>query len=117
MFMMPLHPSYRSYADSYDRDVDQIVLGDRLGFEEIWLGEHFTERWENAPAPDLLMAKSLALTEQIRFGSGVTLLALHNPVELAHRLAMLDHLSRGRFQWGIGAVALRRSGFVWARCE
>ena len=35
-------------------------------------------------------------------GSGVTLLALHNPVELAHRLAMLDHLSRGRFQWGIG---------------
>jgi len=32
----------------------------------------------------------------------VTLLALHNPVYLAHRLAMLDHMARGRFQWGIG---------------
>ena len=35
-------------------------------------------------------------------GTGVTLLALHNPVYLAHRLAMLDHMARGRFQWGIG---------------
>src|SRR5262249_59070430 len=38
----------------------------------------------------------------VRLGTGVTLLALHNPVYLAHRLAMLDHMARGRFQWGIG---------------
>ena len=35
-----------------------------------------------------------------------TLLALHNPVYLAHRLAMLDHMARGRFQWGIGGGAI-----------
>lgn len=102
LFMMPLHPPYRSFADCYDRDMDQLVLADRLGFREAWLGEHMTERWENAPAPDLLIAKALALTEHIRLGTGVTLLALHNPVYLAHRLAMLDHMARGRFQWGIG---------------
>lgn len=102
LFMMPLHPPYRSFADCYDRDVDQLVLADRLGFREAWLGEHITERWENAPAPDLLIAKALALTEHIRLGTGVTLLALHQPVYLAHRLAMLDHMARGRFQWGIG---------------
>ena len=39
----------------------------------------------------------------MRLGTGVTLLALHDPVYLAHRLAMLDHMARGRFQWGIGA--------------
>ena len=102
LFMMPLHPSYRPVADCYDRDIDQLVAADRLGFEEAWLGEHFTEKWENAPAPDLLIAKALALTERIKFGTGVTLLGMHEPAYLAHRLAMLDHLSRGRFQWGIG---------------
>lgn len=102
LFMMPLHPSYRAIADCYDRDIDQLVLADKLGFDEAWLGEHFTEKWENAPSPDLLIAKALALTKRIRFGTGVTLLAMHEPVYLAHRVAMLDHLARGRFNWGIG---------------
>ncbi len=102
LFMMPLHPPHRAFADGYDRDVAQIVAADRLGFQEVWVGEHLTERWENAPAPDLLLAQALALTKTVRLGTGVTLLALHNPVYLAHRLAMLDHMARGRFQWGIG---------------
>lgn len=129
LFMMPLHPPYRSFADCYDRDIDQLVLADRLGFREAWLGEHITERWENAPAPDLLIAKALALTEHIRLGTGVTLLALHHPVYLVHRLAMLDHMARGRFQWGIGCGGIptdlaifgidashRRCGRVRPRC-
>ena len=102
LFMMPLHPPHRAFADCYDRDIAQIVLADQLGFREAWIGEHLTERWENAPAPDLLLAQALALTKRVRLGTGVTLLALHNPVYLAHRLAMLDHMARGRFQWGIG---------------
>ena len=99
---MPLHPSYRDVADCYDRDIDQLVLADKVGYDEAWLGEHFTEKWENAPAPDLLIAKALGLTKQIKFGTGVTLLGMHEPVYLAHRVAMLDHLAHGRFQWGIG---------------
>jgi alkanesulfonate monooxygenase SsuD/methylene tetrahydromethanopterin reductase-like flavin-dependent oxidoreductase (luciferase family) len=106
LFMMPLHPPHRPLAEGYQRDVDQIVLADRLGFREAWVGEHLTERWENAPAPDLLIAQALALTRQVKLGTGVTLLALHNPVYLAHRLAMLDHMAQGRFQWGIGGGAI-----------
>src|SRR5215831_17407320 len=106
LFMMPLHPPHRAFADGYDRDVAQIVLADQLGFREAWVGEHLTERWENAPAPDLVLAQCLALTKHIMLGTGVTLLALHNPVYLAHRLAMLDHMARGRFQWGIGGGAI-----------
>src|SRR2546422_11137804 len=102
LFMMPLHPPHRALADGYERDVDQIVVADQLGFHEAWVGEHLTERWENAPAPDLLLAQALKLTRNVKLGTGVTLLALHNPVYLAHRLAMLDHMARGRFQWGIG---------------
>jgi alkanesulfonate monooxygenase SsuD/methylene tetrahydromethanopterin reductase-like flavin-dependent oxidoreductase (luciferase family) len=106
LFMMPLHPPSRGFADAYDRDIEQLVLADRLGFREAWVGEHLTERWENAPAPDLLIAQALALTKQIHLGTGVTLLALHHPLYLAHRVAMLDHMARGRFQWGIGGGAI-----------
>jgi alkanesulfonate monooxygenase SsuD/methylene tetrahydromethanopterin reductase-like flavin-dependent oxidoreductase (luciferase family) len=106
LFMMPLHPPHRALAEGYARDLEQIVLADQLGFREAWVGEHLTERWENAPAPDLLLAQALLQTTRIRLGTGVTLLALHNPVYLAHRLAMLDHLARGRFQWGIGGGAI-----------
>ena len=47
-------PAHRSYADSYDRDLALIVEADRLGYHEAWIGEHITERWENAPCPDLV---------------------------------------------------------------
>lgn len=106
LFMMPLHPPHRSIADSYDRDLDLLAHADRLGYHEAWIGEHITERWENAPVPELLIAKALAMTRNMVLGTGVTLLSLHDPVEVAHRIAMLDHLARGRFYWGVGARAL-----------
>ncbi len=81
LFMMPLHPPRRSFADSYDRDIELIVQADRLGYHEAWIGEHITEMWENAPVPELLIAKALALTERIIFATGVTMLPLHHPVE------------------------------------
>ena len=102
LFLMPFHPPRRSLADSYDRDIEIIVQADRLGYREVWIGEHITESWENVPVPELLIAKALGVTENIVLGTGVTILPLHNPVETAHRIAMLDQLARGRFYWGIG---------------
>ena len=58
------------------------------------------------PVPELLVAKALAMTQHIILGTGVTLLSIHHPVEVAHRIAMLDHLARGRYYSGIGARAL-----------
>ena len=64
LFMMPA-PARALFAESYDRDLAQIVLADRLGYHEVWIGEHLTERWENAPAPELLIAQALLKTEKI----------------------------------------------------
>jgi hypothetical protein len=44
LFMMPLHPPHRPFADAYERDIAQIVLADTLGIREAWVGEHLTER-------------------------------------------------------------------------
>ena len=103
LFSMPLHDPERPHAETYDEDLETLARGDRLGFCEAWIGEHFTLPWENIPAPDIFIARALGVTEQMDLGTGVVLLHYHNPVMVAHRIAMLDHLAKGRFFFGIGA--------------
>jgi alkanesulfonate monooxygenase SsuD/methylene tetrahydromethanopterin reductase-like flavin-dependent oxidoreductase (luciferase family) len=103
LFMMPMHPPEKPHADAYDLDVQTLVAADRLGYDEAWVGEHFTSGWENIPAPDLILAAALQHTKHIRLGTGVACLPNHNPVVLAHRIAQLDQMARGRFNFGIGS--------------
>ena len=94
LFMMPLHPPGRPLAETYDEDLELVRRADRLGFSEIWVGEHMMLPWENMPTPELFIARALGETEQIVFGTGVVLLHFHDPVQVAHRIAMLDHLAK-----------------------
>ena len=103
LFMMPLHPPGRPPAETYDEDLELVRRADRLGFSEIWIGEHMMLPWENMPTPELFIARALGETEQIAFGTGVVLLHFHDPVQVAHRIAMLDHMAKGRFMFGIGS--------------
>ena len=102
-FMMPLHLPGSVLADTLERDLEQIERLDRLGYAEDWIGEHFTAEWENIPAPDLFIAAALGRTERILLGTGVACLPNHNPFMLAHRIAQLDHMARGRFLFGVGS--------------
>jgi alkanesulfonate monooxygenase SsuD/methylene tetrahydromethanopterin reductase-like flavin-dependent oxidoreductase (luciferase family) len=104
--LMPSHPPERSIRDGQKRDLAELELLDALGFEEAWIGEHFTANWEPCPAPDLLIAQALQRTTQIRLGPLSHLLPFHQPVELAHRIAYLDHMAEGRYQLGVGIGAL-----------
>src|SRR5205823_142001 len=103
MFSMPLHPPERPIADTYDDDVRTFELADQLGYDEIWIGEHFTSVWENIPSPDLFIAQAAARTRRVRFGTGVVLMPFHNPLFVALRLAQLDHQTRGRIMVGVGS--------------
>lgn len=103
LFMMPMHPPGKPHALSYDQDLETLIKVDELGFDEAWIGEHFTSAWENIPAPDLMIAAALQRTKTIRLGTGVNCLPNHNPVVLAHRIAQLDQMAKGRFNWGIGS--------------
>ena len=102
-FTMPLHPPGSNVTKTMDDDLKQLVTLDKLGYKEAWIGEHFTTQWENIPAPDLFIAKALAMTKNILLGTGVTCMPNHNPFMIAHRIALLDHLAHGRFQWGVGS--------------
>ncbi|MFQ6027362.1 MAG: LLM class flavin-dependent oxidoreductase [Dehalococcoidia bacterium] len=102
LFMMPVHYPGKGLERTINEDLRTILLADELGLDEAWIGEHFTIPWENLPAPDLFIAKALGMTKNIKLGTGVVLLQLHDPKMLAHRIAMLDHLAEGRFYFGVG---------------
>ena len=106
VFSMPAHPPHRPYPDLLDEDLEMLVLADQLGYDEAWLGEHFTSIWENVPAPDLLIAQAISHTQRIKLATGVSCIPNHNPAQLAHRIAQLDQMARGRFMWGVGAGAV-----------
>ena len=103
LFTMPLHPPGSNFTQTLQDDLGQIVLLDQLGYQEAWIGEHFTSEWENIPAPDQFIAMALAMTKHIVLGTGVTCMTNHDPFMIAHRIAQLDHLAQGRFHWGVGS--------------
>jgi alkanesulfonate monooxygenase SsuD/methylene tetrahydromethanopterin reductase-like flavin-dependent oxidoreductase (luciferase family) len=103
MFSMPLHPPERPIADTYEDDFATFELAEQLGYDEVWIGEHFTSVWENIPSPELFIAAAGARARQIRFGTGVLLMPFHNPVHTALRLAQLDHQLKGRLMVGVGS--------------
>lgn len=106
VFMMPSHPPERGLYEGHAWDLQHLEFVDRVGFHEAWIGEHFTAPWEPNPAPDLLIAQALLRTQHIKLCPGAHLLPYHHPVELAHRVAFLDHMAQGRFMLGVGTSGL-----------
>src|SRR3990172_2071676 len=96
LFMMPLHPPSRPLADTLDEDLELLVEADRLGYTDAWIGEHQTLAWEAIPAREIFISKALPLPRPIRLGRGVVLLQQRHPPYVANRIALLDHLARGR---------------------
>jgi len=105
-FTMPSHPPECGLKEGHDWDLQVIRWLDELGYQEVWIGEHHTAPWEPHPAPDLLLAQAFLQTKNIRLGPGGFLLPYHHPAELANRVAMLDHLSGGRLNFGVAASGL-----------
>ena len=78
-------------------------LADELGFDTVWLAElHFNSRLSVMPAPLLAAAAIAQATTNIKIGTAVNLVPLHNPIRLAEDFATLDVLSKGRAIFGIG---------------
>ena len=93
----------QSPADRYKDTLDQIQLGDELGFDNAWFAElHFNARNSITPSPLMLAAAAAQRSKRIRLGVAVNLLPLHNPIRLAEDIATLDVLSDGRAEFGVG---------------
>lgn len=95
-----------STADAYEEDLFEVVTADRLGFSEAWIAEPNNVRANAVTHAYLLMAMAAGQTRQIKFGSGIRQLPLHNPVGLVQEANSIDQLTRGRYIFGYGGTHL-----------
>src|SRR5689334_8578128 len=106
MFMMPVHPLNRSHTETLKEDREAVILADKLGYHDVFIGEHLTDQAENITNSLLFLATLIHSTKQIKLASGTCNLSQMHPVLIAANAAMFDHLAEGRFILGVSPGAL-----------
>ena len=105
-FTMPVHPLGRDWSQTLREDREAIILADRLGFHDAFMGEHLTDACENVTNSMMFLATLIHSTKAIKLATGTTNLAQMHPVVIAVNAAMFDHLAQGRFVMGVSPGAL-----------
>lgn len=105
IFALPTYyPEVDGDVDAfYSRTLDLLQDGERLGFDYAWANEHHFHPYGGMiPFPPVLLAAVAARTSRIRLGTSVALPPLYHPLHLAEAYAMLDQISGGRLDFGVG---------------
>ncbi len=104
--MMPLHTLRLSYNEMYNQDYQAVLHADAVGFDEVWMGEHFSAKVEPVSNPLQFLSACIPVTKKVDFVTGVLNLPHRHPAQVAADAALFDHMSNGRFQMGIGPGGL-----------
>ena len=105
-FIAPFHRAGINPTLALQRDLEFIEHLDAVGFDEVWIGEHHSAGSEIISSPEVFIGAAAERAKRIRFGTGVISLAYHNPLWVADRLMLLDHLTHGRVIGGVGPGSL-----------
>src|ERR1700712_4619648 len=90
----------------YQDALTQLELADRCGYDHAWVVEHhFLEEYSHSPSPESFLAAASQRTKDIRLGHGIFQLTTNHPARVAERVAVLDLLSNGRVEFGMGESA------------
>ena len=108
MFMEFGNRENRSEAGSFREGFNLVEAGESWGLDSAWLAEfHFNPVRSVLSSPIVVAGAIAARTKRMRVGMAVYVLPLNNPLRIAEEVATVDHISEGRFDFGIG-----RSGFT-----
>jgi alkanesulfonate monooxygenase SsuD/methylene tetrahydromethanopterin reductase-like flavin-dependent oxidoreductase (luciferase family) len=111
--MMPLHPPGRNVVQTLQEDREAIILADRLGFSEAYVGEHVTDAAETVTSSMIFLASLAHETKQIKLGTGTINMPNSHPAAIAAQVAMLDNMLQGRFIMGISPGGLMSDAEVF----
>lgn len=106
-FTMPMHPLDRDYTRTLKEDRETVILCDKLGYHDAFVGEHLADAAENITNSMLFLATLIHATKHIRLATGTSNLTHTHPVLVACHAAMFDHLAEGRFILGVSPGTLR----------
>ena len=87
---------------------DMVQMADRAGFDVVWAAEHHALEMTIAPNPFQIMTWWAGITDNIRLGCGVANAAYWHPINIAGEAALLDLVSGGRLEFGLGSGAYQR---------
>jgi len=110
IFSLPAYiPEYDgTITNFYRRLLELLEHSEEAGFDSAWINEHHFHAFGGMmPYPPVALAAVAARTSHIRLGTSVAILPLHNPVQLAEAYAMLDQISEGRLEFGVGRGYLK----------
>lgn len=104
LFILASWPDKDASAQSriYGEALEQIQHAEEIGFDSVWIAEHHSSRYGTFPSLMPILTHVAAKTKKIRIGGGVSVLPFYNPIFLAEESAMLDLLSNGRLDFGVG---------------
>jgi alkanesulfonate monooxygenase SsuD/methylene tetrahydromethanopterin reductase-like flavin-dependent oxidoreductase (luciferase family) len=92
-------------TEQYENRLQLIEFYDRVGFRTYHMSEHHSTPLNLTPSPSVFLSAAAQRTTRLRLGALVYVLPAHHPLRLAEEICMLDHLSRGRIEIGIGRGA------------
>ena len=95
-------PPGHDHADIIRRELRQIEWTEELGFDSIWLTEHHFIEYGLSVDPATLAAAAAARTSRIRLGLAAAIVPFHHPLRLAEQMALVDIISNGRLDMGVG---------------
>jgi alkanesulfonate monooxygenase SsuD/methylene tetrahydromethanopterin reductase-like flavin-dependent oxidoreductase (luciferase family) len=101
-FLLMQSPAARSSEEVYARGIEQAQAAETLGFRNTWLGEHHFSTYGYLSRPVQLATYIAAKTTRLRVGTAVIVVPLHHPLLIAEEIGMLDILSGGRLDVGLG---------------
>lgn len=110
IFLAPFHKPGINPTLALESDFELVQWLDRCGYDEAWFGEHHSAGSEISASPEIFIAVAAERTRHIRLGTGVVSLSYHNPLWVAERIVMLDHVTRGRVMLGAGPGSLPTDG-------
>jgi alkanesulfonate monooxygenase SsuD/methylene tetrahydromethanopterin reductase-like flavin-dependent oxidoreductase (luciferase family) len=105
LFYLPTCEGDTNVARLYEQILEQCAYADELGIEAVWFAEHHFSRIGICPDPWTLAAAAAQRTRRLRLGSAVSILPFRNPLLIAEQVAMVDQLSNGRVELGVGRGA------------
>ena len=85
-----------------DSHIEEALEAEQLGFDGLFLTEHHFDGWTLLPSPNIFLAALAIKTRRVRLGTGVHVLSIHSPIRLAEEAGMIDLLSNGRLEIGLG---------------
>ncbi|MBB6172928.1 alkanesulfonate monooxygenase SsuD/methylene tetrahydromethanopterin reductase-like flavin-dependent oxidoreductase (luciferase family) [Nocardiopsis mwathae] len=92
----------QSHREVYDHHIELVELAEELGFDGVRLAEHHFRDYGVVPSILTFLGHLAARTERLRLGTGIVVLPLHHPVHVAEQAALVDVLSGGRLDFGVG---------------